>query len=152
MLKMQWRMLPQFLLLLAFAWISAPLALNLIGTEFGSGFLTGILVRTNIFGMIILLISGFLALFSPRKFPVIVYLAASLCLPLYVYLTIPGIFQRVAPGPYSTPASTIFTWNADAVVGMIFLIALSYLHLRRPGRESRAGFGRPGSYSPDPAP
>jgi hypothetical protein len=141
MLKMQWRMLPQFLLLLVFGWISAPMALNLIGTEFGSGFLTGILVWANIFGMLVLLISSLLALFLPRKFSLIVYVAASLCLPLYIYLTVPGIFQRVAPGPYSTPASTIFTWNADAVVGMLFLIALSYLHLRRPGRESRTRFG-----------
>jgi hypothetical protein len=99
-------------------------------SEFCGGWLTGpILTMFDVGGLFFVgaLIVTFL---YPRIASVIALAACLLCLPLYLYFTMPGAFRWVFRGEYSVPLPSGFVWNRWILVGILSLCATAYICVR----------------------
>ena len=80
--------------------------------------MTGPILNLSDYGGYVFLIAAVLALFLPRLASVMALAAGLLCLPLYLYSIVPGIFRQLFPGEYKMPIASTFTWNALALAGI----------------------------------
>ena len=79
-----------------------------------------------------LLLLALLLTFVFRRGAAWLLLAASLlCWPLYLYLTFPGLARRVTCGEYSTQLAARFIWDRWVIAGMLALLAMTYVCVRR---------------------
>ncbi len=118
----------QTLLQATFSFLCAAIALRFVieleGTEFGGGRITGTLLKTQNVGALFMLLAAFSAFLIRRIAAVIALLGCLLCLPLYLLLAAPGPFRWVARGEWSTPAVPSFVWDWWSI-GAIVISALA---------------------------
>ncbi|HSS96543.1 MAG TPA: hypothetical protein VLK33_05930 [Terriglobales bacterium] len=107
-------------------------ALNLEGTEFSGGMLTGPLLHMNDVGTFLLILPLVMVWFLPRIAGIIGAIAALLCLPLFLYFTVPGIFRSLfTKYPYSVPLQSYLVWDTWAILGIVFVAVALLINLRR---------------------
>lgn len=114
-------------------------------SEFSGGRVTGpifTMFDNGSFAFIAALIVTFV---YPRVAAAIALAASLLCLPLYLYFTVPGPFRWVFRGEYKVSLHSNFVWNKWAVTGMLTLAVTAYvclrtfLALRREGSQHEDG-------------
>ena len=129
----------QDLLLLGACLLSIVVALkhglDLEGTEFSGGWVTGPLLRMHTAGMYILVLALFLTLVTSRVAAASALIGSLLCLPLYTYFTIPGVFRLVFPGEYSVPSGA-FRWSGWTITGLALIVVVAHFFLRNFFRPS----------------
>ena len=96
------------------AWSSLE---DLIGTEVSGGRITSPMLDAGIFGAFLFLIALVLSFFSPTAARVAISLASLLCLPVYVYRTLPGVFRWIFPGEYKVMLHERLIWHSWSVTG-----------------------------------
>src|SRR5581483_1414983 len=112
------RMLAGCLVSAAVAW---KFTLELDGTEFSGGSLTGPLLDMQNAGFLLFLLAAILTFFFRRVAAGITLLAGLLCLPLYLLFTAPGPFRSIVGGQWKTSLSAQFVWDWWSIVGIVAL-------------------------------
>ena len=75
----------------------------------------------------------------PRIAAALAIVASLLCLPLYLYFTVPGPFRRVFGGEYSVPLQANFVWDRSAILGVLAVtvaICICIWNLRTVGAQT----------------
>jgi hypothetical protein len=103
---------------------------GLEGTEFSGGWLTGPLLHMEDVGSILFVLALLLAFFYRRIAAAATLIACLLCLPLYLYFTIPGPFRWVFRGEYSVPLQANFFWSESNVTGIVALVFAACVGVR----------------------
>jgi hypothetical protein len=122
---------------------------DLTGTELIGRNVTGPIIHLAAIGAILLLIAMFTTFIVLRVAAVGALVAAILCLPLYVYRTVPRLFVRVSGGEWADPPQARFVWHGWSIMGILNTIIVVYLcyrgfHHRLDRRtEQRLGTGPP---------
>jgi hypothetical protein len=99
-------------------------------SEFSGGRLTAPLTRMAEMGSLLFVIALLLT-FPHRRFAATIALAATLlCLPLYLYVLMPGLYGWILKGEYSVTIDRPFHWNNWAVVGILSLLFVAILSFR----------------------
>jgi hypothetical protein len=121
------------LLCFALAWrYESPIE----GTEFTGGSVTGPIFHMFETGTLLLLVAASMAFWGRRRISSgVTLLAASLCLPLYLYFVIPGPFRWLFSGPYKLALQADVVWDTRSIVGIVALAIT-------------AGFGVEGLFAP----
>jgi hypothetical protein len=99
-------------------------------SEFSGGRITGKLFTMADLGSLRFLVALLLTIFFPQVTAAIA-LAATLCLPFYLYILMPGPYRQIFKGEYSVPLRRPFVWNNWAVVGVLNLVIAAFLSLHR---------------------
>ena len=102
---------------------------DLEGTEFAGGYITGKLLSLSDSASVLFLVAALLAFFPRRTASVVLLLASGLCLPLCVYSTAPGPFRWMFPGNYKThpPANFVWvSWSAAIMVGVVLALCAAF--------------------------
>jgi hypothetical protein len=109
---------------------------DLGASEFSGGRLTGKLFTIADLGALLFLAALLLIIFFPRVAAVVALAATLLCLPFYLYISMPGPYRQIFKGEYSVPLQRPFVWDSWAVVGVLSLVvaACLSLHSLRKGR------------------
>jgi hypothetical protein len=102
----------------------------LAGSEFSGGLLTGSLLTLYESGTYLFLLALLMTFVYERIAAGIALTASLLCVPLYLYFEVPGLFRRVANGEYSIPLQANFVWDKWAIIGMLALAVAVYVCLR----------------------
>jgi ABC-type glucose/galactose transport system permease subunit len=92
-------------------------------SEFTGGSVTGTLFFMADLSLIFFVVAALVATFSSRVGTVIGLIACILCLPLYLYVLMPGPFRYVFKGEYSVPIQRQIVWNTWAALGILSLLA-----------------------------
>jgi hypothetical protein len=96
--------------------------LQLDGSEFSGGTVTGPVLNMAGIGMLVFLVALPMAFFLRRRISGAVTIIASLlCLPLYLYFTLPGPFRWVFRGEYKVPlqANVVFEkWSIICILAL----------------------------------
>jgi hypothetical protein len=71
-----------------------------------------------------------LTFFHPRISATIALVAALLCLPIYLYFIMPGLYQHIFGGESSVPLQTFYYWNSWSAVGILSLVFVTFSSLR----------------------
>lgn len=109
----------------------ARYGLGLEGTEFSGGKLTGPLLQMNDAGTLLFIVTLFVVWFAPRIAGIVSTLAALLCLPLFLYFTIPGVFYRLfSRFEFSVPLRAYVVWDTWAILGILFVTLAIFINLR----------------------
>jgi hypothetical protein len=107
------------------------------GSEFAGGRITGPILQAFECGSLLFLGAFIAALLSFRRSSfrwsavALTLLASLLCLPLYLFILLPGLAQRVLPGPFSVPAMHLISWDPLSIAGVVALFVACYLAWRR---------------------
>jgi hypothetical protein len=120
----------QKLLLIVSCIICAIVSLKLVLRFDNPEWHEGALLDLNAIGFFMLLFALVLVFINPRRVAVCALIGSVLNLPLYLYLTAPGLAQRIFPGNYSARAQSIFVWDDWALAGILSLAVLAYICLR----------------------
>ena len=105
--------------------------MDLEGTEFSGGKLTGPLLHTNDVGTLLFVIALILVWFSRRTAAIFSVIAGLLCLPLFLFFTVPGLFYYLFDKyEFKVPLQAYFVWNSWAVLGILAVVMAIYLNLR----------------------
>lgn len=99
-------------------------------SEFGGGRVTGKLFTMADLGSLLFFVALLLTIFFPRVAAGVALAAALLCLPLYLYVLMPGPYRQIFKGEYSVPLQRPFVWNNWAAVGVLSLVIAAFLSLR----------------------
>ncbi len=103
--------------------------LDLDGSEFSGGRVTGPLLHLNFAGSILLILALPVVFLRSRAAVVIALVASLFCLPLYLYSTFPSLFRRLLPGEYSVPLQA-FPWDGWSIAGILSILILVYVCVR----------------------
>jgi hypothetical protein len=98
-------------------------------SEFSGGRLTGKLFTMADLGSLLFLAALFLTILFPRVAAVVALAATPLCLPVYLYILMPGPYRQIFKGEYSVPLQRPFVWNNWAVIGVLSLVMATFLGL-----------------------
>jgi hypothetical protein len=99
-------------------------------SEFSGGRLTATLTRMAEIGSVLFLMALLLT-FLHRRFAATIALAATLlCLPLYLYVLMPGLYRWILKGEYSVPFTRTFHWDNWAVIGIFSLLLVAIVSFR----------------------
>ena len=103
-------------------------SVHLDGTEFTGGTVTGPILYMSDIGVLLFVMALPMAFLSRRRISGAVTLLASLlCLPLYLYVTIPGPFRWVFRGHYKIFPPANVVWEKWSIIGILALaIAASF--------------------------
>ncbi len=101
--------------------ILMPLLDNREASEFSGGRITGSLLSIFQDGVLLFFMAMILTLFYQRVGAVIGIAASVLCLPLYLYFVVPGLFRSVFAGEWSVPLQSYFVWDMWAMTGILTL-------------------------------
>lgn len=105
--------------------------MDLEGTEFSGGKLTGPLLHMNDIGTLLFVIALLLVWFSPRVAATVSLIGAFLCLPLFLFFTVPGLFYHLFNRyEFKVPLGANVVWNSWAVLGILAVVIALYLNLR----------------------
>lgn len=110
------------------------------GSEFGSGSVTGPLLRAHEVSLLLFAVAAVLTFSRRRLAAAIGTLAGVLAVPLYAYVTAPGPCRALIRGVYSVPYRSRFEWNSLAVAGLGVTAVALYICLRV--LTSRGDLGR----------
>src|SRR5271165_1296142 len=104
------------------------LSVKLDGTELSGGRVTGPVLSAALSAAILLVLALALSFLWLRVAAACALVAAVLCLPLYLWLTLPGLFQWIVPGNYTVPygAGTFF-WDGWSVAGVVSIAFLAWV-------------------------
>jgi len=105
-------------------------ASELEGTEFSGGWLTGPLLDLKDIGFALFVLSLVLTFFFQKIGAAITTLASLLCLPLYLYFMLPGLFGRVFGGVEKVHLRADFVWNRGTIFGILILVVAVGVGLR----------------------
>lgn len=100
-------------------------------SEFSGGWLTGKILTMADIGAVLFLCTLALTILVPRIGATVVLLAIALCLPLYLFVLMPGPYRQIFKGEYSDPLQRAFVWNPWAVAGIVTLVFAATLSIRR---------------------
>lgn len=100
------------------------LSIELDGSEFGSGLVTGKINHAAFWGGVLLLVATVLTMRSQSYAMFFIAGSVFLILPLYVYPISPKLVQMLFPGDYSVPALSWFYFDSYAVAGLSFLLVV----------------------------
>jgi hypothetical protein len=103
---------------------------TLAGGEFSGGSITGSLLTFYESSTYVFLLALLLTFVYQRIAAAVALIASFFCLPLYLYVTVPGFFRRVFGGEYSTPLQANFVWNRWAIIGILSVAVAVYVCLR----------------------
>lgn len=103
---------------------------SLEGTEFSGGRITAVLLDMTDAGALLFVVALLLALFYRRIAAVVALIACALCLPLYLYFTIPGLFRKIFRGEWSAPLQVGFVWNNWTIAGIVVLAITASVLIR----------------------
>jgi hypothetical protein len=105
--------------------------IDLGGTEFSGGWLTGPLLNMEIVGSLLFVLALLLTFLYERVAAAISVIACLLCLPLFLYFTAPGPVRWVFRTPeWSVPLRTSFVWDTWTVGGIIVLSVTACVGVR----------------------
>ena len=117
------------------------------GAEVQGGSIANHLLDGSAIGAILFLVVALILFRHARTAAVGAFVASALCLPLYVYCTLPRLFYRILGADHIFVPLKAFEWNGWAVTGVLstaFVVCLcSRSFLSRPGRQ-HAGVNDPG--------
>ncbi len=99
-------------------------------SEFSGGWLTAPLLKMADLGSLFFLAASVLVFFLRRTAAAIALAATLLCVPIYLYILMPGPYRWIFKGEYSVPLLHPFHWDTWAVVGVLSLIFAAILSLR----------------------
>ncbi|MGB9122844.1 MAG: hypothetical protein WCE73_19665 [Candidatus Angelobacter sp.] len=116
-----------FVLCIAVAWIHAD---DFGASGFSGGQITGPVFFMFDKGTYVLGVAVLLTFIYPRIASAFALAGVCLCLPLYLYVTLPGPFRFFFPGNYSVPLSTSVVWDTWAIAGMLTLVLAVFLSIR----------------------
>ena len=100
------------------------------GTEFSGGSLTGPLLNASQLGIVHFVVAAMTVWRFPRTGGLLAVIAATLALPLALYLVVPWLFRSVG-GEYSVPSHGDAAWNAWAICGVVALGVTTVSGVRR---------------------
>jgi hypothetical protein len=98
------------------AWNSSA---DFIGTEFGGGSITGPVLDASLIGAFLYMLALVATVALPRVAAVSAFIAALLCLPLYIYRTLPSLFVRMSGGEWKDPPRGVFVWHGWSMTGLL---------------------------------
>ena len=98
------------------------LTIELDGSEFGSGLVTGKINHAAFWGGLLLLVATILTMRSQSFAMFLMAGSVFLIVPLYIYQISPKLVQMLFPGDYSVPALSWFYFDSYAVDGLSFLL------------------------------
>jgi hypothetical protein len=98
-------------------------------SEFIGGRLTGKLFAMADVACLLFLVAPLSTIFFPRVAAATVLAATLLCLPLYLYILMPGPYRWIFKGEYSVALQKTFVWNNWAVVGVLSLVTSAFLSI-----------------------
>lgn len=107
--------------------VAAPQTDWIGASEFSGGWVTGPLLSMFQNGVPLFFLAMILTFFYQRIGAVIGIAASVLCLPLYLYFVVPGLFRSVFGGEWSVPLQAYFVWNMWAMAGMLTLAAAAFV-------------------------
>jgi len=93
--------------------------LELDGTEFMGGSVTGPLLHMQEIGGLLFLLAATLTIRFRRVAAAVALAACLLCLPLYLLSTAPGPFRWVFRGEWKTPLIASFVWDWWSIGGIL---------------------------------
>jgi hypothetical protein len=99
--------------------VACKFDVQLDGTEFMGGVVTGPLLQMQDIGCISFLLAAALAFRFRRVAAAVALLACLLCLPLYLLFTAPGPFRWVVGGEWKTPLMASFVWDWWSIGGLL---------------------------------
>ena len=105
--------------------VACRFTLDLEGTEFSGGRITGPLLHMQGIGILLFLLAAFLTFPFRRIASAIALLACLLSVPLYLLLTAPGPFRWLFRGEWKTPLSSNFVWewwSLGAIAALVFAV------------------------------
>ncbi len=100
-------------------------------SEFSGGWLTGVLFIMSEFAEVLFLLALATTFFFRRIAATTALISALLCLPFYLYFVMPGFYRSIFKGEYSVPVRGLFYWDNWAVAGIISLLIVIVLSVRR---------------------
>jgi hypothetical protein len=103
---------------------------DLTGTELIGGTVTGPMINVAAVAAIVLVLAVIVTFIWPRVAAVGAFVACALCLPLYVYRTLPRVFRSIFPGLYKGPPEGTFIWHSWSIAGMLTTVVVAYLCYR----------------------
>jgi len=109
--------------------VAAKFQFDLDGSEFSGGRVTGRLLTMNFAGLVVFVLALCVVFRHSRAAAVSALVASALCLPLYLYFTVPRLFRRVFPGEYSVPAQA-FGWDLWSIAGILSTVLIVWLCYR----------------------
>jgi len=98
--------------------------MELIGTEFGEGQLTGVFVRLCLGGGMLFLACAVMTWRAWRGGGVFSTAAAAICSPLYVYRVAPASLQWLSPAQASVRPPDRLIFDGWAIAGLLSLAAM----------------------------
>jgi hypothetical protein len=110
-------------------------------SEFSGGRITGKLFTMADLGSSLFLTALLLTILFPRVAAAFALAATLLCLPLYLYILMPGPYWQIFKGEYSVPLQRPLVWSTWAVVGVLSLVTAAFLSLHSLSKR-RAGLVR----------
>jgi hypothetical protein len=117
--------------------VACKFDLQLDGTEFMGGTVTGPLLRMLDVGCISFLFAAALTFRFPRVAAAIGLLACLLCLPVYLLFTAPGPFRWVFRGEWKTPLVTSLVWEWWSIGGILAIALAIVVCLRNVSASDR---------------
>ena len=99
-------------------------------SEFGGGLLTAPLTTMAEISSLLFVMALLLTFFRPRFAAAVALAATLLCLPLYLYILMPGLYRWIFKGEYSVPLTRTFHWDNWAVAGIFSLLFIAILSFR----------------------
>lgn len=103
---------------------------NFGASEFRGGRVTGPLFTLADLSSFLFIIAFILTFFLSRIASGILFAATLACLPCYLYILMPGPFQRIFKGEYSVPLQTPFICDTWAATGVLSLLIATIIALR----------------------
>ena len=107
-------------------------------SEFSGGSLTGKLLTMADVSALLFFSALVFTIFLPRVGAIVALMAIVLCLPLYLYVVMPGPYRGIFKGEYSVPLQRTFVWNSWAIVGIITLAFATVFSICRLSERSRS--------------
>jgi hypothetical protein len=114
------------LLCAAVAW---KFQIDLDGSEFSGGRLTGPLLTGSAVGAVLFALTVLLVYLYPRAAALTAFSASVLCLPLYAYFAATRLFRNVFPGEYSVPPQSVGR-EGWSIAGILLMACIVYAFYR----------------------
>ena len=105
--------------------------IDLDGSEFNGGRLTGPILVMHGIGSILFVLALLLSFLHSRAAAVGALVASILCVPLYLFFTFPSLSRQVFPGEYSVPLQALSCdrWSVVEILSILFMLYLCYRSL-----------------------
>ena len=109
------------------------------GTEFAGGTITGPVLDMSEIGILLFVVALPMPFVFRRTSGAVTLLASLLCLPLYLYFTVPGPFRWLFRGEYTVPLQIGAVWEKWSIIGNLALViaaSIGFRGLLRPTQET----------------